>query len=88
MTAVTLADNVQDVNAKSIEMGNAITDIDNDVQVLSANSEQMGKANSTATKSMETVLTAQTSRQRLLSGSQIRLKRQTRRFCQSMRQST
>ena len=56
MTAVTLADNVQDVNAKSIEMGNAITDIDNDVQVLSANSEQMGKANSTATKSMETVL--------------------------------
>lgn len=56
VTAVTLADNVQDVNAKSIEMGNAITDIDNDVQVLSANSEQMGKANSTATKSMETVL--------------------------------
>ena len=47
---------MQDVNAKSIEMGNAITDIDNDVQVLSANSEQMGKANSTATKSMETVL--------------------------------
>lgn len=56
VTAVTLADNVQDVNAKSIEMGDAITDIDSDVQVLSANSKQMGQANSAATKSMETVL--------------------------------
>lgn len=56
VTAVTLADNVQDVNAKSIEMGNAITDIDSDVQVLSVNSKQMGQANSAATKSMETVL--------------------------------
>lgn len=56
VTAVTLADNVQDVNAKSIEMGNAITDIDGDVQVLSENSKQMGQANSAATKSMETVL--------------------------------
>lgn len=56
VTAVTLADNVQDVNAKSIEMGNAITDIDSDVQVLSANSKQMGQANSAATKSMEIVL--------------------------------
>jgi len=56
VTAVTLADNVQDVNAKSIEMGNAITDIDSDVQVLSDNSKQMGQANSAATRSMETVL--------------------------------
>ena len=56
VTAVTLADNVQDVNAKSIEMGNAITDIDSDVQVLSENSKQMGQANSAATKSMEIVL--------------------------------
>lgn len=88
MTAVTLADNVQDVNAKSIEMGNAITDIDNDVQVLSANSEQMGKANSTATKSMETVLDSSINRRKLSVGLRIRLKRQTRRFCQSMRQST
>ena len=38
VTAVTLAENVQDVNAKSLEMGNAITDIDGDVQVLSDNS--------------------------------------------------
>lgn len=56
ITAVTLAENVQDVNAKSLEMGNAITDIDGDVQVLSDNSNHMDKANEDAAKSIETVL--------------------------------
>ena len=56
VTAVTLAENVQDVNAKSLEMGNAITDIDGDVQVLSDNSNHMDKANEDASKSIETVL--------------------------------
>ena len=56
VTAVTLAENVQDVNAKSLEMGNAITDIDGDVQVLSDNSNHMDKANDDAAKSIETVL--------------------------------
>lgn len=56
VTAVTLAENVQDVNAKSLEMGNAITDIDGDVQVLSGNSNHMDKANEDAAKSIETVL--------------------------------
>ena len=56
VTAVTLAENVQDVNAKSLEMGNAITDIDGDVQVLSDNSNHMDKANEDAEKSIETVL--------------------------------
>lgn len=56
VTAVTLAENVQDVNAKSLEMGNAITDIDGDVQVLSDNSNYMDKANEDAAKSIETVL--------------------------------
>ena len=56
VTAVTLAENVQDVNAKSLEMGNAITDIDGDVQVLSDNSNHMDKANEDAAKSIDTVL--------------------------------
>ena len=56
VTAVTLAENVQDVNAKSLEMGNAITDIDGDVQVLSDNSNHMDKANEDAAKSIQTVL--------------------------------
>lgn len=56
VTAVTLAENVQDVNAKSLEMGNAITDIDGDIQVLSDNSNHMDKANEDAAKSIETVL--------------------------------
>lgn len=56
VTAVTLAENVQDVNAKSLEMGNAITDIDGDVQVLSDNSNHMDKANEDAAKSIEIVL--------------------------------
>lgn len=56
VTAVTLAENVQDVNAKSLEMGNAITDINRDVQVLSDNSNHMDKANEDAAKSIETVL--------------------------------
>lgn len=56
VTAVTLAENVQDVNAKSLEIGNAITDIDGDVQVLSDNSNHMDKANEDAAKSIETVL--------------------------------
>lgn len=56
VTAVTLAENVQDVNAKSLGMGNAITDIDGDVQVLSDNSNHMDKANEDAAKSIETVL--------------------------------
>lgn len=56
VTAVTLAENVQDVNAKSLEMGNAITDIDGDVQILSDNSNHMDKANEDAAKSIETVL--------------------------------
>lgn len=56
VTAVTLAENVQDVNAKSLEMGNAITNINGDVQVLSDNSNHMDKANEDAAKSIETVL--------------------------------
>ena len=56
VTAVTLAENVQDVNAKSLEMGNAITDIEGDVQVLRDNSNHMDKANEDAAKSIETVL--------------------------------
>jgi len=55
-TAVTLAENVQDVNTKSMDMGNAITDIDQDVQVLSENSRHMEQANDDATRSIETVL--------------------------------
>ena len=55
-TAVTLADNVQDVNGKAIEMGNAITEIDEGVKVLSTNSENMDSANGEATKSIATVL--------------------------------
>ncbi len=55
-TAVTLAENVQDVNTKSMDMGNAITDIDQDVKVLSENSKHMEQANSDATRSIETVL--------------------------------
>lgn len=55
-TAVTLADNVQDVNSKAIEMGNAITEIDEGVKVLSSNSENMDNANGEATKSIATVL--------------------------------
>lgn len=55
-TAVTLAENVQDVNTKSMDMGNAITDIDQDVQVLSENSKHMEQANDDATRSIETVL--------------------------------
>ena len=55
-TAVTLAENVQDVNTKSMDMGNAITDIDQDVQMLSENSKHMEQANSDATRSIETVL--------------------------------
>ena len=56
VTAVTLAENVQDVNTKSMDMGNAITDIDQDVQVLSENSKHMEQANDDATRSIETVL--------------------------------
>ena len=55
-TAVTLADNVQDVNNKAIEMGNAITEIDEGVKVLSTNSENMDSANGEATKSIAIVL--------------------------------
>lgn len=55
-TAVTLAENVQDVNAKSIQMGNDITDIDQDVQILQTNSAQMDTASSDATLSINTVM--------------------------------
>lgn len=55
-TAVTLAENVQDVNTKSMDMGNAITDIDQDVKVLSENSKHMEQANGDAARSIGTVL--------------------------------
>ena len=55
VTAVTLAENVQDVNGKSMEMGNAITDIEQDVGLLSENSKQMDNANRNATESIKTV---------------------------------
>ena len=55
-TATTLAENVQDVNAKAIDMGEDITQIDEAAKSLNLNAEQMKCANDKAVVSMATVL--------------------------------
>lgn len=55
-TAVTLAENVQDVNAKIIEMGTDIGNIDEEVDALSDNADKMNVATTEATDAINTVL--------------------------------
>lgn len=55
-TAVALADNVQSVNMKIIEMGNDITVIDSEAATLDDNSTRMNLANQNAAESMNLVL--------------------------------
>ncbi|HCJ07520.1 MAG: methyl-accepting chemotaxis protein [Lachnospiraceae bacterium] len=54
--AVTLADNVQSVNEKVMEMGNNITVIDSQTISLNENSDKMNQASRNATESMNLVL--------------------------------
>lgn len=55
-TAVALADNVQSVNMKIIEMGDDISVIDSEAATLDDNSAKMNLANQNAAKSMDLVL--------------------------------
>lgn len=55
-TAVMLAENVQDVNAKAIDMGNDINEISNEVATLNSHSDTMAKARDKAENSMVSVL--------------------------------
>ena len=55
-TAVTLADNIQSVNMKIIEMGDDISVIDSEVTTLDDNSTKMNQANQNAAESMNMVL--------------------------------
>ena len=55
-TSTSLAENVQEVNSKVIDMGNEIAEIKDKVDNLNENAEQMRGANENATISMETVL--------------------------------
>lgn len=55
-TAVSLAENVQDVNAKAIDMGTDIGMISDGVQQLDNHAEKMREANKKAEKSMDAVL--------------------------------
>lgn len=55
-TAVTLAENVQDVNAKALAMSDEISAINDNVTKLGKNSEQMKQASDTASMAIETVI--------------------------------
>ncbi|MBQ8234916.1 MAG: cache domain-containing protein [Bacilli bacterium] len=55
-TAVSMAENVQDINTEAIAMGNNISEISADVETLDKTSVQMDKANKKATESVITVL--------------------------------
>ncbi len=57
-TAVTLADNVQAVNMKMIEMGDNISTIETETQELNNNSAKMNEASRNAAESMNLVLTS------------------------------
>lgn len=57
-TAVTLADNVQSVNAKVIEMGDNMSAINSEAVTLNDNSDKMNKAGQDASESMSLVLTS------------------------------
>lgn len=57
-TAVTLADNVQAVNMKMIEMGDNISVIETETQELNNNSAKMNEASQNAAESMNLVLTS------------------------------
>lgn len=56
--ASTLAENIQDVNTKAIEMGEDITNTGMDVKTLNQSAAQMKDANDKAVDSMKTVLTS------------------------------
>lgn len=55
-SAVSLAENVQDVNAKVVDIGNDITKIKADTDILDKTSNQMKEANEQASASIGTVL--------------------------------
>lgn len=57
-TAVTLADNVQSVNAKVIEMGDNMSAINSEAATLNDNSDKMNKAGQNVFESMTLVLTS------------------------------
>ena len=57
-TAVTLADNVQSVNAKVIEMGDNMSAINSEAVTLNNNSDKMNKAGQNVSESMTLVLTS------------------------------
>ncbi len=57
-TAVTLADNVQSVNAKVIEMGDNMSAINSEAVTLNNNSDKMNKAGQNVSESMNLVLTS------------------------------
>lgn len=57
-TAVTLADNVQSVNAKVIEMGDNMSAINSEAVTLNDNSDKMNMAGQNASESMSLVLTS------------------------------
>lgn len=57
-TAVSLAENVQSVNARMMEMGNNVTAIHSETVTLNENSDKMDHANRNASESMNLVLTS------------------------------
>ena len=57
-TAVSLAENVQSVNAGMMEMGNNVTAIHSETVTLNENSDKMDHANRNASESMNLVLTS------------------------------
>ena len=57
-TAATLADNVQSVNAKVIEMGDNMSAINSEAVTLNDNSDKMNKAGQNVSESMNLVLTS------------------------------
>ena len=57
-TAVSLAENVQSVNAGMMEMGDNVTAIHSETVTLNENSDKMDHANRNASKSMNLVLTS------------------------------
>ena len=57
-TAVTLADNVQSVNAKVSEMGDNMSAINSEAVTLNDNSDKMNRAGQNVSESMTLVLTS------------------------------
>ena len=57
-TAVSLAENVQSVNARMMEMGDNVTAIHSETVTLNENSDKMDHANRNASESMNLVLTS------------------------------